>query len=145
MLAEWMWCTLFGYICLFVIILIITMSLRTLFVPTALQEKFLSWESFLYLIFIYSTIFLGFGLVYFIFTQNGFTPFLENGKKVEGKISSLQTSFYFSGITLFSVGYGDIVPIGIGRIIAIIEALIGYTVPASFVVRTVVDFRKERG
>ncbi|MCM3477993.1 ion channel [Caldibacillus thermoamylovorans] len=134
-----------GYLLLFVIIFIITSSLRTLFVPTALQEKYLSWESFIYLIFIFSTIFLGFGLIYFIFIQNGFTILLVNGNEVKDTITSLHTCFYFSGLTLFSVGYGDVVPVGIGRGIAIIEALIGYTVPASFIVRTVVDFRKERG
>lgn len=136
---------MFGYIILLFIIIIISMSLRTLFSPIPLKDKFISWESFLYLIFIYSTIFLGFGLVYFILIQNGYSVLFENGGKVEGLLYSLQASFYFSGLTLFSVGYGDIAPIGIGRVVAIIEALIGYTIPASFVVRTVIDFRKERG
>lgn len=136
---------MFGYIFLLFVIIIISMSLRTLFSPIPYQNKLLSWESFLYLIFIYSTIFLGFGLVYFIFIQNGYSVLLENGVKVGGLLYSLQASFYFSGLTLFSVGYGDIAPIGIGRVVAIIEALIGYTIPASFVVRTVIDFRKERG
>ena len=38
-----------------------------------------------------------------------------------------ETSFYFSAMTLFSVGNGDVIPQGIGRIIAVVEALIGYT------------------
>jgi len=133
-----------GYLLLFVIIFIIALSLKTLFVPAALQEKYLSWESFIYLIFIYSTIFLGFGLIYFIFIQNGFTILLEKGTKVEDTLTSLHTCFYFSGLTLFSVGYGDVVPVGIGRGIAIMEAMIGYTIPASFIIRTTVDLRKER-
>ena len=135
---------MFGYVLLFVIIFVIGMSIRTLFIPYALQKKFLSWESFIYLIFIYVTIFLGFGLSYFIFLQNGYSVLLENGKEVKGFTKSIQTSFYFSGMTLFSVGYGDVTPAGFGRFIAVIEALIGYTIPASFVVRTVIDFRKER-
>jgi len=32
------------------------------------------------------------------------------------------------------------VPVGIGRWIASIEALIGYALPAAFVVRTAIDF-----
>jgi potassium channel LctB len=40
---------------------------------------------------------------------------------------------------LFSVGYGDIAPIGIGRVIAMIEALIGYTIPAAFVAKAFID------
>lgn len=53
--------------------------------------------------------------------------------------SRLWTSLYLSAITLFSVGYGDVVPIGIGRPLVIIEALLGYTIPAAFVVRTFID------
>ncbi|HZG72269.1 MAG TPA: ion channel, partial [Chondromyces sp.] len=56
----------------------------------------------------------------------------------------LYFSFYFSGITLFSVGYGDIVPSGAGIWIALIEAWIGYTIPAAFVMRTVIDMKAER-
>lgn len=134
------------YFFLFFIIFCIVMSLRTLFVPTALQEKYISWESFVYLLFIYSTILLGFGLIYFLFLQNGYEVFLENGQIVTSKgiFNSLQTSIYFSGITLFSIGYGDVSPLGIGRVIAIVEGLIGYTIPASFVVRTIIDLRRER-
>jgi len=36
-----------------------------------------------------------------------------------------------------TVGYGDITPIGIGRAIAMTEALIGFVMPAAFVVRVV--------
>ena len=134
-----------GFI-LLIIIFIIAMSLRTLFIPAALKEKFVSWENFLYLIFIYTTVFLGFGMIYFILIQHGIEVLNENGEIVQNNIPhSLQTSFYFSGLTLFSVGYGDVTPLGIGRLVAIIEALIGYTVPASFVVRTVVEYRRERG
>ncbi|MCU9595450.1 ion channel [Caldibacillus thermolactis] len=131
---------------LFIIFFIIVMSLKTLFIPMAIQEKFLSWQSFIYLIFVYTTIFLGFGLIYFILIQQGFPILIEDGTIIETDFFySLQTSFYFSGLTLFSVGYGDVTPVGIGQILAVIEAMIGYTVQASFVVRTVVDFRRERG
>jgi potassium channel LctB len=49
---------------------------------------------------------------------------------------------YFSAITLLSVGYGDITPIGIGRWLAVVEALLGYTMPMAFVVKTVINFEK---
>ena len=127
-----------------IILLCMIMSVRTLFLPDALQEKYLSWQSFIYLLFIYSTIMIGFGLVYFLFLQNGFIVFAENEKIISGDIlERLGVCIYFSGITLFSIGYGDVVPIGIGRIIAIIEGMVGYTIPAAFVVRTVIDFRRE--
>ena len=55
----------------------------------------------------------------------------------------LETYIYFSAVTLFSVGYGDIAPIGIGRVIAMIEALIGYTIPAAFVAKAFIDIESE--
>lgn len=40
-------------------------------------------------------------------------------------------------MTLFSVGYGDMYPVGIGKLFATFEAFIGYIMPAIFVMRTV--------
>ncbi|WAA12938.1 potassium channel family protein [Fervidibacillus halotolerans] len=133
------------YFLLFLIIFIIVMSLRTLFLPSALQEKYISWQSFVYLLFIYSTLFIGFGLIYFLLMQIGLEVLIENGQKIDSrKLYELQSSLYFSGVTLFSIGYGDLSPVGYGRFIAIMEGMIGYTIPASFVVRTVIDFRKDQ-
>jgi potassium channel LctB len=42
---------------------------------------------------------------------------------------------YFSAITLFSVGYGDLIPVGWSRLIAIMEATIGYILPAVITVQ----------
>ncbi|MCA0992588.1 MULTISPECIES: ion channel [Guptibacillus] len=57
-------------------------------------------------------------------------------------LTRVQSVLYFSAVTLLSVGYGDLTPIGIGRWIAIIEALIGYLMPAAFFVTTIVDYRE---
>jgi potassium channel LctB len=45
-------------------------------------------------------------------------------------------------MTMFSVGHGDVSPIGVGRIIAAIEAFIGYSLPAAFLIRAVIDFEQ---
>lgn len=44
--------------------------------------------------------------------------------------NKISRAIYFSAITLLSVGYGDITPYGISRVIAVIEALFGYILPA---------------
>src|SRR5690606_2734229 len=131
---------------LFIILFAVGMSLRTLFMPTALQEKFISWESFLYLLYIFATIMIGFGLIYFLMLQMGWPILLENGEFFSGNVlDHLFTSIYFSAVTLFSLGYGDVAPVGIGRFVSIVESMIGYTIPAAFVVRTIIHFRGERG
>jgi potassium channel LctB len=54
----------------------------------------------------------------------------------------LEASMYFSATTVLTVGYGDITPVGIGKWIAMLEALIGYLLPAAFVVRTFIEHDK---
>ncbi|GGH88955.1 potassium channel LctB [Pullulanibacillus pueri] len=44
-------------------------------------------------------------------------------------------TLYFSAITLFSVGYGDITPFEWSRMVAIIEATVGYILPAVITVQ----------
>lgn len=52
-------------------------------------------------------------------------------------------SLYFSFITLLSVGYGDVIPLGWSKGIAIIEAIIGYILPAVMVIRYVLFTPKD--
>lgn len=125
------------YVLVFLIALSIVMSLRTLFLPYRMKGKFISLENFLYLGFIYVTILLGFGLLYLLFAFHGHPLVVEIGSSRSQNV--FETSFYFSAMTLFSVGNGDVVPQGIGRMIAVIEALIGYTLPAAFVAHAVID------
>ena len=111
----------------------ILMSLKTIFIPNTIKGKLVSLENFLYLTFVYITILIGFGLIYILLETKGHQVLIER----------LGTYIYFSAVTLFSVGYGDIAPIGIGRLIAMIEALIGYTIPAAFVARAVFDLERK--
>ncbi|WP_066069972.1 potassium channel family protein [Neobacillus soli] len=113
------------------------MSLRTLFIPNTVRGKFVSVENFLYLGTVYLTVIIGFGLIYLLFHLIGMPLLKEMNNHSRSNI--FETSFYFSAMTLFSVGNGDVLPHGIGRIIAVIEALIGYTLPAAFVARVMLN------
>lgn len=134
---------MFIYFALTIIIISIANSIRLLFSSQQISEKKASLLNFLYFAAIYATVMIGFGLIYIILEMQGY-PVLDDGEnRIEADfISRLQTSLYFSAVTLFSVGYGEIAPIGIGRFIAVSEALIGYTIPAAFVARTVLDIEK---
>jgi len=101
----------------------------------------LSLDSLWVLVQWYVTMLLGFAMIYMILQANGhavFTPSLNSVE--ENRLSLLEDSLYLSGMTLLSVGYGDVTPIGIGRWIAIAEALLGYIMPAVVVARTVFDW-----
>lgn len=113
------------------------MSIRTLFLTTGDKKRF-SLETLGWAVNLYATILIGFALIYLLFELQNHSVILDNGKRVEGDFfQQLQTSFYFSAMTMFSVGYGDISPIGMGRMIATIQAFIGYALPVAFVIRTV--------
>ncbi|APC47265.1 two pore domain potassium channel family protein [Virgibacillus halodenitrificans] len=102
-----------------------------------LKDSRFSSELFFTLFITYIVVIIGFGLVYFILSLQN-TILVENGELREvGKLGSFIHSMYFSGVTILTIGYGDITPIGIGRLIAIAEALIGYILPAAFVLRVV--------
>ncbi|ASA97552.1 ion channel family protein [Anoxybacillus flavithermus TNO-09.006] len=105
------------------------------------KRSVISVKNFIAILFVYSTTMIGFALVYTILHINGHVVMMENGENINASnfFQYVETSLYFSAVTLLSVGYGDIVPIGIGRWIAMVEALLGYALPAAFVVRTVID------
>lgn len=126
------------YILFFFVTFCIIMSLRTLFFSYKIKGKRVSVENFLFLVFLYATIMIGFGMIYMLLEMKGYLVLIEENKIFVGDFfARLETFIYFSGMTLFSVGYGDLAPIGVGRIVAVIEALIGYTIPAAFVARAV--------
>ena len=131
------------YILIAGIIFCMVMSIRTLFLVESEAKKF-SREDMLWLGNLYATLLVGFALIYLLYELQNHSVILDMGNRLDGTFSEqLKTSFYFSAMTMFSVGYGDISPIGIGRMIATIQAFIGYTLPAAFVIRAVIDFEQK--
>jgi len=105
----------------------------------------ISLEVFYTLIIIYCIVIIGFGLIYFILSFYQLI-LVENVK--DGNVSVISLflrSLYFSGVTLLTIGYGDITPLSIGRFIAITQALIGYLLPTAFVLKLVhLNFQQKR-
>ncbi len=128
------------YFLLPIVIFCIFMSIKTMFIPNTVKGKFVSIENALFLGSIYLTVILGFGLIYLLFELKGISLLVETND--ENSYNLFETSFYFSAMTLFSVGNGDVIPHGVGRMVAVVEALIGYTLPAAFVARALMDREK---
>ncbi len=125
------------------VLICIIMALRLLFFPARFKYKEVSFENFIFLGITYVVIMIGFGILYLLLDMRGLIVFYDVDQNVDSVghfFSKLETSIYLSAVTLFSVGFGDVIPVGIGRLLVIIEALLGYTIPAAFVVRTFVDF-----
>lgn len=102
-----------------------------------LKESRFSMELFYTLLIIYIIVILGFGMIYFILSFQDIILVEYGEMRQVDIIGSAVHSVYFSGVTLLTIGYGDITPLGIGRAIALIEALIGYVLPTAFVLKLV--------
>ena len=128
------------YVFLTAVIICLGMGLKGLLLPTEKGER-ISLEHLYWIITVYFIFLIGFGLLYVLMDLKFGSVIHLNGLPVRGGFfAKFASSLYFSTMTLLSVGYGDMVPVGIGRWIASIEALIGYALPAAFVVRTAIDF-----
>ncbi|PCI25105.1 hypothetical protein COB57_02715 [Candidatus Peregrinibacteria bacterium] len=99
-------------------------------IRNSLQKKEHSFLNFVFHFtsFSFTTIFL-FGLL--------FTSFVDDNNylldlMVKQPIYGLDTGVYFSGITFLSIGYGEIVPHGLFRMIALAEGFIGSFLSLSF-------------
>ena len=118
-------------------------SIQLLWSSAGESNRFFSLYNLISLFLIYTTVLIAFALSYVVLEESGFSVLKEDGKLLMNHSFALvEICLYFSAITLLSVGYGDVTPIGIGRWIAIVEALIGYTMPFAFVVRTVIENEK---
>lgn len=133
---------LWGLILLIAVIAVLR-SVQLLWSSHSEPRRFFSLYNLASLFLIYTTVLIAFGLSYVALEESGITVLREDGDQLPvHSFQLIEVCLYFSAVTLLSVGYGDVTPIGIGRWIAIIEALIGYTLPFAFVVRTVIDNEK---
>jgi len=113
---------------------------KSLFRP---KDKRFSIEVFYSLLILYCIIIIGFGLIYFIISFQTRTLIEYSQMDTVNIFGSLVHSLYFSGVTLLTIGYGDVTPVGVARLIAVVEALIGYILPAAFVLRIIRSGKKE--
>jgi hypothetical protein len=65
------------------------------------------------------------GVGYWLIDSIGEPGLVEAGTRIHGSLRGLVEAVYFSFITATSVGYGDILPVGLTRILAVFEAVSG--------------------
>jgi potassium channel LctB len=137
MSANWGSWMLYLLVILFIFVAI-SISFSNVFASDSRSMPYVSKETLLLLLLIYFTLLISFGLLYTVLHIEGIPVLVENGVELTGNYFTIFThSVYFSAVTILTVGYGDVTPVGIGRVIAMAEALIGFVMPAAFVVRVV--------
>ncbi|QST00553.1 two pore domain potassium channel family protein [Pontibacillus sp. ALD_SL1] len=123
------------WVLLSLVVLSVCGSLAGFFRHDQEVRQLFSFHHFYTLITVYGIVMIGFGLIYFILASEGLVILQDELLQQDSLLDRFAHSVYFSGVTLMTVGYGDITPIGLGKAIALIEAMIGYIVPAAFVVQ----------
>jgi potassium channel LctB len=68
---------------------------------------------------------VGGGIAYWLLEQSTGLALRSAGEPVGGGVRGMWLAIYFSAVTATSVGYGDIVPVGIARVVAIVESIAG--------------------
>ncbi|WP_120189633.1 potassium channel family protein [Ammoniphilus oxalaticus] len=87
---------------------------------------------------LYLNIVLSFSLLYLFLDYFQLGPIVDHYASETHQnqgFDRLSRSIYFSAITLMSVGYGDVTPLGWSKGVAIIEALLGFILPPALVVK----------
>jgi Ion channel len=63
------------------------------------------------------------GACFWLGALTGEHGLVEGGRPLGADLNGFVSALYFSFVTATSIGYGDIVPIGVGRVIAVAEAI----------------------
>ncbi|WP_433745886.1 ion channel [Falsibacillus pallidus] len=114
-----------------VTILFIAVNLVYFFTNKTYRKSYFSTPLFLKLFFVLSMVLVGFAAIYFLLSLEGviLVQSLSSRKPIEPTIINV---LYFSGETLISVGYGDMLPVGVTRLFAVIESMIGVLLPTAY-------------
>ncbi|MGD6818486.1 ion channel [Metabacillus sp. 84] len=95
-----------------------------------------TWTSFLFFGVIYLVSIIVFAAIYALLDLNGM-GYLKEHYVDDSKITYygfILKCLYFSTITNFAIGFGDITPFGTARLFASIQAFIGYLLPVAIVI-----------
>lgn len=82
-------------------------------------------------------------IVYWLISALSMGGLREGGAMIGGGLHGLLTAIYFSFVTATSVGFGDVVPLGLVRALAIVEAVAGLLIFGA-VVSKLVSRRQEQ-
>jgi Ion channel len=91
---------------------------------------------------IWLALIFGCGMLYWLSGFASHPGLTEGGTSIAANLDGLWTAIYFSFVTATSVGYGDVLPIGAARILAVAEAAGGLMI-FGLLVAKFVSYRQE--
>lgn len=99
--------------------------------------------TFVQIVYLWVSVGMGFAILYYLLSFTPQNTLLFLAKPINHGASDFFMILYFSFVTLTSTGYGDVVPLGISRILAVIEIFLGLVV-FGFLISKLVSARQEK-
>lgn len=99
------------------------------------NKKSIIVHNILGLCYLYSVIALFFAIIYLLLDMFDLGTIYDHTVIYDSHnlIDLVSGYVYFSFITMTAIGYGDLVPLGLARFFAIVQALIGYILPYAII------------
>lgn len=119
------------YVLVILTIVFILLNLVYFFRNKTYRQSYFSTALFMKLFIVMMGVLFGFGVLYYILSLKEviLITSLSSRKPIDPDFLDL---LYFSGETLFSVGYGDMLPVGFARFFALFESMIGILLPTAY-------------
>lgn len=123
-------------------ILFIAINLYYFFTNKTYRKSTFSSALFLKLVSVMLSMLLGFAGIYYLLSLNA-VILVQNLSSMKPIENTFLNVLYFSGETLVSVGYGDMIPIGPARFFAILESMLGILLPTAYFMKSLDLSKKE--
>ncbi|WP_339145576.1 MULTISPECIES: ion channel [unclassified Sutcliffiella] len=112
-------------------IVFLAMNLFYFFTNKTYKKSYVHTALFLKLFFVMVGITFGFAVLYYLLAGNEVILRISDNTGDQAPEDFL-TFLYFSGVTMLSVGYGDLIPVGSARFFALIQASLGLLLPTAY-------------
>ena len=123
-------------------IIFIILNLVYFFTNKTYRKSYFSTALFLNLFFVLTGVLIGFAILYYLLSLNG-TILVTSLSSRDPVNPTFWDLLYFSGETLLSVGYGDMLPVGMARFFALIESAIGILLPTAYFLKALDSSRQK--
>ncbi len=123
-------------------IIFIVANLFYFFRNKTFKKSYFSTALFMKLFFVLLGTTIGFGVLYYAlsFQETVVVQSLADSPPLEHSFGNL---LYFSGVTMLSVGYGDMVPVNTARFFSLIQASIGILLPTAYFMKALGQSKNE--
>jgi potassium channel LctB len=112
-------------------ILYLLANLYYFFTNKTYKKSYANSALFYKLFFVLLSITFGFAVLYYLLSFDEVILKIPDSTGTQGK-DDFFTYLYFSGVTILSVGYGDVVPVGSARFFSLLQASIGLLLPTAY-------------